>query len=393
MPKLSKKISNLLDKHGPILVERKKRLSETYNNEYILNSEMEKEIEKVTKLIFNFKLSDLNRVRTNIADERITLSEEVLSDKRKGMEIDSETELAEKIIKMKLDIVTKAIEDKREYHKKFTHPVERNIIEHGVMFNTGLPAKGSANYKKIRTEDGIIEFEKNGFRKLFYRNRYGNLLSTYDTKMFISLLKLWNDKGKNQSFKVTYRELLTASQSDLNSGEYPLITESLQTLARTEIIMEEYFDPNRKTFTKTHIHHPIQDAVIDPKNLTATIELSNYIHDSLAAGHYITINMALFNDLANDTSKNLYIDVISKLPENVRVIEINTLIEHLGIRANTHYKATRLLLDAFDELIDFNVIESYTVIKEGRTNRSICFVPTDLQYRQHTEGIPLLSIV
>lgn len=266
--------------------------------------------------------------------------------KNQGADLDEEQQDEWDVLNLQYKILAKAIEVKQEYQKQFTHPIERNFIGHGVFSST---TPNQETLKKIRTSEGIVEQVRDGFRKLYYRNENGNLLTTYDTKVFIGLLKLWETRGKNREIIFEFKELLHEIESDLSGGEYTTVAKSLENLARTSIIMEEYLDPSTGKKTRTRIHHPIQNAdiIYTKGRAEATIEFNNYLHDSLLAGNYVLINMGLFNDLATPTSKNLYLYIVNELSREDNRVEIDPLIEHLGLHASTRTKAINMIKDAF----------------------------------------------
>ncbi|MEW9673587.1 hypothetical protein [Ammoniphilus sp. 3BR4] len=367
---MSKKIENILDKAVPKLIDKKRELS--LFDIYVIEAELDKELDDVVKKLKNCNMRELTKVKEKINDQLINLMREYIDSNGKNEELVSYQENLD----MQQKVISKTIETKQLYQKQFTHPVEKNVFRHG-LFRSSTP--NETTLQRIRTDKGIIEEVRNGFRKLYYRNENGYYLTTYDSKVFIGLLKLWEMKGKERAFHFQFKELLKVIESDLAGGEYNLLSKSLDNLARTSIIMEEYLDATSGKKTRTRIHHPIQNADIIYTSGTAEahIEFNNYLHDSLLAGNYVLINMGLFNDLATPTSKNLYLYIVNELSEHERNILIDPLIEHLGIVASTRTKAVNMIKEAFAELKDFDVIKDYDVIKAGRFYKEFTFVPSD----------------
>jgi hypothetical protein len=373
---MSKKIENILEKTIPRLIQKRMELS--FFDNYVTENELDKDIEEITTKLKNCSMRDLSKVKEKINDNRLLLMNEIMNSQNQGIEIDESLFQTKDTLDLQHRIVTKTIEVKQEYQKQFTHPVERNIVQHG-FFSSTTPNEDTL--KRLRTKDGIIEQVRNGFRRLYYRNENGNLLTTYDTKVFIGLLKLWETKGMNRTISFEFKEILREIESDLTGGEYETIQKSLENLARTSIIMEEYLDPKTGKKTRTRIHHPIQNADIIYERgkgiAKATLEFNNYLHDSLLAGNYVLINMGLFNDLATPTSKNLYLYIVNELATDQQKIAIDPLIEHLGLHGSTRTKSVNLLKEAFAELKDFDVIKHWDVEKEGRVYKNFIFTPSD----------------
>jgi hypothetical protein len=383
---MSKKILNVLDKSVPLLLEvRSNLLAMNKTNEQI-KQELDKLVEEISKELHYCSMRELIKFQNNIQAGLLNLKTDLILSLGKQTFTPhlEELEAQQFEFEQKLDIINTAILNKQQYQQKFTHPVERNIIRHG-LFSSSSP--NEITLRQLRNDKGELEQVRKGFRKLYYKNEYGNLLTGYDTKVFVALLKLWEVKGKNQVIQFDFSELLRdGMEIDSYGGkDYALIAESLRNLAGTKIIMEEYLDPISGKIGETLIHSPIVNARITHKHgiARASMQLNNLLHDSLMAGNYILINMSLFNDLATGTSRNLYLYIVNELPEDQLVIDIDPLIEHLQLQSSTKAKAVNLIKEAFQELMDFKVIKSYNLIKEGKYNRWFTFEPSDWLNKQN----------
>ncbi|QQK77760.1 replication initiator protein A [Salicibibacter cibarius] len=355
-----KKAETILEKYDIKLVEKKRFLTKRYTNKQVIESEIDQEIELISKELLNVRMQDLERILYNLKQE---LSE-LLKENDKFID---EIEL----IEVQLKLLERTISNKQIYHKYYTHLVDRNIISHG-FFSTSSPNKENI----VRTTDGSIEFTRSGLKKLHYRNNKGAVLTTYDTRILIGLFKQWEIKGKNPTFTVKFNEIIKAMNRDLNGGEYMAIGKSIDKISSTSIVMEKYSSPNNPK-KRTSIFNPIQSTLGYPENNCRKITFSDYLQNSLIAGNYITISMSLFNDLKLSTSKTLYINVIKMFSENTTIAEINPFIEHLGLHSYSSYKALQSIKKACQELIDFDVLKSYTIEKRNRTPYKIHFFPSE----------------
>jgi hypothetical protein len=387
---VKKKITDVIDRYGPQIQMEKKRLQKIYNSSMAVESELEHLTEQPCQLLFNNSINELSRLSTKLSAQRNEITTSILSAREKGEKPEADLLEREELLDIQIRILERTIHNKRSYQKKFAdHPVERNIIEHALFSSTTPNEK---TLQKLRTNEGIIEFDKHGFKKLYYRNENGNFLTPYDSKVFIGLFKMWEMKGKSRVFEFEYKELLKEIFTDLNGGEYVKVEESLDNLAKTSIVMEEYLNPNSKRRSRTRIHNPIQNA--DIQTTKATIEFNNYLHESLLGGNYIRVNMSLFNDLANPTSKNLYVLIVNSIKENILHFDIDALIPHLDLHSSTRTKAVNCIKDAFQELKLFDVITDAEFPKVGNKQEKVYFQPSDWlkQMSERLEESPPLSV-
>jgi hypothetical protein len=369
--KVSYKIRKLFNEQVPALLIEKQSLLDRYDSHEDAEKQLNKKIDIIAEKIRYTNMREINKVESSLNQELVKVVKENYSTTKPASE---EHKYLEQEIEMKIHIIKRVIDIKKSYQKKLAYPVERNIIEHG-LFDSSSPTNDTL--KRMRTSQGIIERYKNGFRRLYYRNDNGNFLTSFDCRVLIGIMKIWQDKGEEKEFDFDFKDLLKVIELDLNGGNYGTIAKSVDNIARTQIIMEEYLEPKTKKRTKTTIHHPIQNAEIDTVDYKVHIHLNDLLHNSLKAGNYVNISMALFNDLANDTSKNLYMFIINYIPsqqsKGEQLLEIDPLIEYLGINASTKTKKINLIKDALEELKSYDILKSWEVSKVGRTYKYVRF--------------------
>lgn len=370
--KVSSKIKKIFQIHIPKLLDEKKQIcQETNLSEEKIMDLLDRSIETVAGKLKYINMIEIQKMELLLNQELVEIVKEKFHSS--GYLTTEQLEQEEKV-ELQLEILKKSIQLKKVYQSTYSHPVERNIIEHG-LFDSTLPT--NTTLERLRTPEGIIERHKDGFRRLFYRNDNGFFLTVFDSRVLIGLMKLWQDKGEGKLFEFQFKELLHAIELELNGGNYVMIAKSLDNLARTQIVMEEYLDPKTKKRTKTKIHNPIQNAVIDERNCTAKIQFNDLLHESLKQGNYVNISITLFNDLANDTSKNLYMFIVNYIQtmqhEGEIVLDIDPLIEHIGVNASTRTKKVNLIKDALEELKGYEILQAGEVVKVGRFHKYVRF--------------------
>lgn len=367
---------SFLDKHGQALVDFKADTQMRFNDEMIVQSEYELELQRRGEKLISKKIYELQRVSTKLESQKNDISKVILSAKESGQPIDHDLYEQENMLAVKISLLDRAIEIKRQYQKEPTHEVERNILDHGLIYATSPNEK---TLEKLRTKDGIIELSKKGFRRLYYRNENGALLTPQDMKVFVGLFKLWADKGRNAHFSFKFSELAEVIYSEKTGGEYAIMEKALNNLAQTSIIMEEYFNPKTGKRTRTVTHNPISTADIDSEMMQADITFSNYMHESLAAGNVVFISMALYNDLASPTSKSLYLTISNRMKDQEYGMDIDTLIEHIGLHSSTRPKAVQTIKESMQELKDFGFLSDFDFIYKGgwNTAKKVIFTPSE----------------
>ena len=156
---MSKTILSFLDKHAPALVAFKDETQLRFNNEFIVQSEYDLELQRRAEALIGKKIYELRRVSLNLLAAKTEIKTKIISAKALNQEVDSDWLEDEKVFENKINLLEKAISLKQQYQKQPTHEVERNIIDHGLLYASTPNEK---TLEKIRTKDGIIELHKKG---------------------------------------------------------------------------------------------------------------------------------------------------------------------------------------------------------------------------------------
>lgn len=367
---MSSKVEDVLEKFSFELNDKKNFLIKRYTNEYVIDSEIKREIELASMKLLNVHMRVLKEILYKLSSNLNELKKSSdLKDHHQSIPLDDIN-----FIEYQIKIISQTITYKKEYHKKFDSIIERNLISH-ALFSSSTPNRSTL--ATIRNQDGSLDFIRSGFKNLYYKNTNGIILTTYDYRIFIGLLKLWEQKGRNKKITFEFKELLKAVNRELNGGEYKAISNSIDNIVNTSIIMEEFSTPHRIK-GRTPKFNPIESAQnFYPEQNLATIVLNNYLLESLLNGNYINISLMLFNDLNLTTSKILYINVLKMISENITLVAIDKLIEQLGLYSNTRHKALSIIINALRELVEFNVLKSFDIEKRGRVPLNIHFFPTE----------------
>ncbi|SFK97906.1 Replication initiator protein A [Paenibacillus sp. 1_12] len=371
---MSKAIINVLEKYAPKLIDLKKQLKSVSSDEKMIMGQLDEEINGYSSSLINKKIYELKRISGKIVETRNDISQKILMNLENHSTPTEELFEQQEYLEMQILILEKAIQRKQEQNRQFSHSVERNFIDHPFISST---TPNESTLKLRRNQKGILELNKTGFRNLFYQNSNGTLLLPYDARNLFGVFKMWEQKGKAKEFEFAFKELLHNVNADINGGEYDTLHTSLDNLGKTSIVMEEFYDAEAKKRRRTKIHNPFQDVDIDRDTNTVFIRLSDDLYKNLLAGNVVSISISLFNDLATPTSKNLYLIVVNKTKDREFVLEVEALINHLGLNTNDNYKAYVMLKNSFDELQNFDVIRNYEIVKKGRVPVKVIFEPSE----------------
>ncbi|GGG18535.1 replication initiator protein A [Paenibacillus abyssi] len=370
---MSKAIMNVLEKYAPKLLDLRKHLKSVSSNDMMIAGQLDVEIDSYCTPLINKKIYELKRISGKLVETRNEIYQKMLmslQDQTQKDELNDQHEYLE----VQILLLEKAIQKKQEQNRQFSHSVERNFIDHPFISST---TPNESTLVKKRQPNGVLELEKKGFRNLYYQNSNGNLLLPYDARNLFGIIKLWELKGKNIAFDFEFRELIHSVHGEMSGGEYEALHTSLDNLGKTSIVMEEYFDAEAKKRKRTKIHNPIQEMAIDRVTNSVSIRLNENLHKNLLAGNVIEFSISLFNDLATPTSKNLYLIVVNKAKDREFVLDVEQLINHLGIHASENYKSYTMLKNSFDELQNYDVIKRYEIVKKRRIPDKVIFEPSD----------------
>ncbi|MNW58285.1 hypothetical protein D3C74_361410 [compost metagenome] len=150
--------------------------------------------------------------------------------------------------------------------------------------------------------------------------------------------------------------------------------------------MEEYYSPGNKVRQRTSLYHPIDTLTFVlregeevGRERAATVSFHNLIHQSLQQGNFLTMNVVLFNDFLKPTTKILYVNMINSAAQNITSYNVETLTQHLNLQTANRSLLVSNILEAFEELKNMDVINSYEVVYGQRKSvQFINFVPGDL---------------
>lgn len=364
---LSKSILNNLEKNAQILVKSRKDLTKYSKDEAMIKGQIELEAEGFTKPLLYKSISELKRISVPL----ITRYTEIALKDNQNEEVTEEIQL----LQHQILILEKAIQIKQKQNRQLSHNMERNFIDHPFISSS---SPNEETLQKQRKKDGSLEVNKTGFRNMHYNNSNGKLLLPTDARNMLGIFKLWEQKGKNQSFEFTFNELLKCVQVEAIGGEYNNLFDSLSNLGQTSIVMEEFFDAEAKKRMRTKIHNPFQDMEIDRTTNTVSVMLSNNLHKNLLIGNVVPISISLFNDLASPTSRALYLILVNKAKDGDLMLDVEQLLPHLGLHSSEKSKAYSHMQRAFEELQSFDVIQSFDIVrKERRVPVQVRFIPSD----------------
>lgn len=263
-----------------------------------------------------------------------------------------------------IKIVRLAQEQREKGHQKNEVSISKAILESGaIMF---------ASSRKTTKKDSkkVVELEKhaNGEKVLTYYNPLGKA-SKFDSRVFIGLHKLWEDKGKNQKFTFTLYELCKVLNLTANGKNYQNIEHSLEVLFNMSVEMRYYIKQKDEKIT-TRFHMLSADETITKispstnKNRTIqrSVIFSDFLQLSLLEGYVSYISLALLEDIQKDTAHHLYLLLTSsKISEYGRCeYEFDDLCDIIGIkREYPKYKKKQLLNEAILELIEVKVLSRH----------------------------------
>lgn len=161
-----------------------KKISDHLDKEEILKSHHQSAylIEHERKLFIENIASKPKLINTPMYELNPTLEQLEMQKKIILLEIEQNKATEDELVatEIKIQIIKKTINNKKQYIRKGTHPVERNVIEHGLI-SSSTPNKTKLEKMK---KDGVIQQVRNGFRRMYYENHRGKILTTYDSKGF-----------------------------------------------------------------------------------------------------------------------------------------------------------------------------------------------------------------
>ncbi|MFS0557486.1 hypothetical protein [Brevibacillus sp. 179-C9.3 HS] len=367
---MNKKAIDALEKNIPPLLE-KKRLLLAAGSE----AEYQKEVRALADSFTNFQLRALEKYINILKENWFKLSEVVLSSWGESHADDSVLE-ERNLVEIKLEVLNKTVELKREEHKRNNYPVEKKLIDYG-FFNSYVPSENDIP----RLPLGGFEVKKNGYHQVTIKNSEskGSLLASYDTRILLSILYLWEVNGKQKTYSFYLKDLLKAAFLDASGGNYKKAKESIGNILSTTVRIDVY---NQESVLDTELisgtgwYHPFEKGFVDDKTKMVYITLSETLQESLENGSFLGISMMLFHDLETEASKTLYINVLRLLQSGVRTIDAKVLADQIGVGDSKKSRAGKTIELALEELKERGVIGNYDILRDGRrTPKTIILGP------------------
>ncbi|WP_419879399.1 hypothetical protein [Brevibacillus centrosporus] len=367
---MNKKAIDALEKNIPPLLE-KKRLFLAAGSE----AEYQKEVRALAEKFTNFQLRALEKYISILKENWFKLSEVILSSVGKS-ETDFSVLEERNILDVKLEVLNKTVEIKREEHKRNNYPVEKKLIDYG-FFNSYVPSESELP----RLPLGGFELKKNGYHQVTIKNSEskGSLLASYDTRILLSILYLWEVNGKQKTFSFYLKDVLKAAFLDPSGGNYKKAKESIGNILSTTVRIDVYNHESKldtELISGTGWYHPFEKGFVEDKTKMVYITLSETLQESLMKGSFVGISMMLFNDLETEASKTLYINLLRLLQSGVRTIDAQVLAEQIGVSDSKKSRAGKTIELALEELKERGVIGSYDILRDGRrTPKTIVLAP------------------
>lgn len=323
-----------------------------------LPSRLDDVIMEAVNRLQSLRIQDLKELELAIKSKHLQLHEE-------NQIIDS-TELRK--FKLSELIINQSIEKRKESHRRPSYPMNKNLLDHGVYW------AGKTRKKKSPDEltfDAKIIRNKNGLKALKYQNDRGQLLSLFDTRVFLGLHKLWERKGKQKEFNFHDWELLDVINLGKSGKHYEMLDESLKTLYATSVVMQEfYFDKGKAKRIVTEQFHLLQSRGDDItlredgkiRSTLHRIQFSDYLQGSLIGGYISQISLAMLEDLDTETAQGLYLMMNSMVlnKEGYYELPVETICEHIGITPDRPIRIKNTLGKACDQLLKTEIIKERT---------------------------------
>ncbi|RUS44992.1 hypothetical protein [Cohnella sp. AR92] len=352
---MNKKLQKIIEKEAPLLLELERNLKEIGQSDYLIKQSIKGEMENRTSMLMNLYSADLNNAFVVLKSEETNWEKKILDCQRNNVEPDPLDLKQKELITMQIRIIENALNMKKQYHKKPSgeHPIEREMVKYPLI---SASSPKETKMKQMRNNKGVIVQERNGFRKLYYENERGTYLTMHDERVLIGLFRLWLTHGKQQTISFDFKELADEMFIvEPSGGEYNAILNSLKNLYSTSIVMEEYMDPSSNESISREYHRPIHTLKLigkPNKERAATVTFHDYVQSSMAGGNFIMINMLLYNDLKNDTTKVLYPFILSELSKNqdLYMLDMNLMVEQFNISPDNESRSRSLIMNAMEEL-------------------------------------------
>jgi hypothetical protein len=323
------------------------------------------------------RIRDLENLQLSLTKKEVQLSRE--------KELDSNT--LQKF-DISYQIIEKAIEKRRENHFKPSYPMEQNLLDSGPWFGGKKKLNKTEDSPK---EERQIVLVKNGPKTLTYKNERGQLLSFFDTKVLLGLMKLWDRNGKQSVFQFHDYELLNILNLSKGGSMYNAIEESLTTLFATSVAIHEFdfYENGAKKSSDYKEFHLINSRGKQDKfrkedgqirSTTYEIEFSKYIQNSLIAGYFRYISLSVLDDLQNETAQGLYLMMNSMQLHKDGYFEatVDQIIEYVGLEKEQRPARLKQRIEkACDQLLDTRIIKDRKFFIDDKKTIHLRIYPTE----------------
>jgi hypothetical protein len=324
------------------------------------------------------KIDELIAISETLEKERNELATMRIVHCAHNNQVDEKLLEREELLNVQLVILDGVKALKREYYRQAIYPLDRNIVEH-PLFNASTPK--NKRLQQHWNKNNEINLHKEGFRRLFYSNKNGVLLTTYDLKVFTGLLKLWELKGRRSKIVFKISEMLDVLNEPKSGGLYQTVESSLVNLKQTSIIMDEFTDPGTGERQHKKAFSPFQFCDIDRNSKTVVVELSLPIQESMTSNNIINISMILLNDL-NPVARVLYITLTNFVSWGKFSVNFRKLIQHIGLQDINSSRSVRTVIHSLQELKNVGFLESFGVMKIRKGHEILHFTQND--WNNHT---------
>ncbi|MCM3716587.1 RepB family plasmid replication initiator protein [Alkalihalobacillus oceani] len=288
-----------------------------------------------------------------------------------------------KLLLFQQEILEESIASRRIHGKKM--PVERAYAE-SPIFTASSPS--SKAIIELKNEDGEIVEKRVGYRTIEYKSKHG-YLTTGDFRIFGGLQRMWELKGGSKKFSFSYNELCDVIDYSPEGGNYRTIEKSILKLSSTSITFEEFLDAELTNRDRIKVQNIIQSADIGKRN--AEITFSDRLHEGLQQGNVVRLNLSIFHDLSSVTAKLLY-SLLSSLLEKQKILDLDMLINQLGIQNNSRKDVIKTIREALDDLVQSGVIYDYQLLRKGRSFKEVELLPSEQLLEALEEGITVSEI-
>lgn len=328
----------------------------------------------------DIKMNHLERMRLSLENEKLTIENEALKN-------GSTEKLSQKLKRsvFALELIKVAIEKRDNARKQATVEVDRNLLQHGVITFAGGRRKSIKNPDAVHENARIIRFDKEGLRRLSYQNDRGQIISEFDTRVFLGLHRLWEKYGRKQSFKFTEFELLQLINVGTGGKDYEQLRESLKTLFATSVVMQTYYKKNQNTTVNTQWFHLIQSKGTTENfnkgrlySVEHEIVFSNFLQESLEAGYVSYISLAMLEDLQTQIAQALYLTLSGEQPNEFGYYEfpLEQIANHIYL-TDTPAKNKGAIERGCNELIQATVAEKFAIESNNKREKVLRIKPAD----------------